>query len=993
MQSSLRQRLLTSTVVFGAIGLAAPAYAQPADQDTQEVGITAQADADEGTGTQSIVVTGSRIQRRDLTSTSPLAVVQDEEFKLSGAVNVEQVLNTLPQVIPGTTAFSNNPGGGVATLNLRNLGSTRTLVLVNGRRWMFFDTGQVVDLNTIPSFLIDSVDVVTGGASAVYGSDALTGVVNFRLRTDLDGFEAGSSYSITEEGDGARFNAYAAMGSQFADGRGNVTVFGEYYKRRSIFQGDRDFSRVALGDSATGLAPGGSATTPQGRIAIAATANIPAGNGLPAVTLPRAAGNFGGLGANFTLPGVSRPFLNPADSYNYAPANYLMVPQERWLLGGYGEYEISDAVTAFTEVTFVNNRVQNELAATPVTGNFNVNVAQQQQFLSAADFAALQQIDVNEALIDQARVARGLAPQFGGDVNGDGVINAADADGSVLLGVNRRILETGARNQFDDRNAFRALVGVRGPAFGDWTYEAYYSYARTRNAQIQNGNISRSLFQAGLDGTGTPVNPFGPNTISPDALTAITILSQNTDISILQVANASLAGSLGNLGFGADDIGLAVGTEYRKVSSSFVPDTALSSGDVIGFNAGLPTSGGYDIKEVYGELRVPIISDGFIYRLELNGAFRYSDYSLAGVGGVETYSGGFEFAPIRDITFRGQYQRAVRAPNVGELFGGASIGFPPATDPCALASAATDATIRQLCIQTGVPAAAVGTGTSLQPNPQIQGRFGGNPNLGEETADTYTIGAIIRPSFIPRLNISVDYFDIKIEDTISTLGGGLANTLNLCYNVIQDINSIYCQAVTRDPSTGIIGDDFTPQILNANIGGLTAKGIDFQVDYSVPLGFSMMGSGESRLNFFFLGTWTEEALVIPVQELSDLSTDCAGRFGISACGSPQPEFKWTSRLSLIDGPMTASLRWRHLDSVRDDDDATDYVVERIGSYDIFDLSFAYDVSDEMSFTVGVNNLFDKYPQLVGTNQEQGNTYPGTYDVLGRDFFVSANFRF
>jgi outer membrane receptor protein involved in Fe transport len=560
--------------------------------------------------------------------------------------------------------------------------------------------------------------------------------------------------------------------------------------------------------------------------------------------------------------------------------------------------------------------------------------------------------------------------------------------------VNRRILETGPRNQFDDRNAFRTLIGVKGPAFGDWTYEAYYSYARTRNAQIQNGNISRSAFQAGLDGTGpNPINVFGPGTISDAAITDITILSQNSDISILQVASASLSGTLGNLGLGADDIGLAIGTEYRKVSSSFTPDTALSSGDVIGFNAGLPTSGGYDVREVFAELRVPIISDGFVYRLELNGAFRYSDYSLAGVGGVETYSIGGEFAPIRDITFRGQYQRAVRAPNVGELFGGQANGFPAATDPCALATAATDPTIRALCIATGVPASAVGTGVNLQPNAQIQGLFGGNPNLGEETADTYTAGVVIRPSFIPRLNISVDYFDITIEDTVSVLGGGLGNTLNLCYNQIQDINSVYCQAVVRDPSTGIIGDDFIPSILNANIGGLTSKGIDFQVDYSLPLGFSLTGAGESKLNFFFLGTYQDEAKVIPVQDLPDLFTECAGRFGVSACGEPQPDFKWTSRLSLIDGPMTASFRWRHLDSVRDDDDSTDYVVEKIGSYDLFDLSFGYEVSDQMTFTVGVNNLLDDYPDPVGSNQSQSNTYPGTYDVIGRDFFVSANFRF
>ena len=467
MRSTFRQRLLASTFVLSASAFASPAWAQ-VDSDRQENAVDVVADPTTNSDLQqgevaddsAIVVTGSRIQRRDLTSTSPLAVVQDEEFRLSGAVNVEQVINSLPQVIPGATAFSNNPGGGVATLQLRGLGSTRTLVLVNGRRYIFFDPSQVVDLNTIPQFLIDGVDVVTGGASAVYGSDALAGVVNFRLQTDLTGLTAGTQYSITERGDGARFNAYMAVGSQFADGRGNVVAFGEYFKRRPVFQGEREFSRIALGDAALitggeGLIPQGSSITPQGRAFAAANVTIPAGNGLPAVTLPRTAGTrFSGAGAFFTDPGqTSRPFSFATDTYNYAPSNYLQVPQERFLLGGYGEFEISDAVTAFTEVSFVNNRVQNELAPTPVTGTFNVNLAANQKFLSPADFAQLQRVDANETAINAARAARGQGPLFG----------PSAAPGVVQLSIFRRVTETGPRNSFDERNAFRVLGGFKGP--------------------------------------------------------------------------------------------------------------------------------------------------------------------------------------------------------------------------------------------------------------------------------------------------------------------------------------------------------------------------------------------------------------------------------------------------------------------------------------------------------------------------------------------------
>lgn len=988
---NFRNRLLASTLIAGAAFIATPAWAQT-DEDPQSNPVRATEDADSGDGSETIIVTGSRIPRRDLISASPLAVVDDEEFQLSGTQNVEQVINTLPQVIPGATAFSNNPGGGVSTLNLRGIGATRTLVLVNGRRYVSYDTAQVVDLNTIPTFLVSGTDVITGGASAVYGSDALAGVVNFRLRDDLNGVTAGANYNVTERGDGVRYGANIALGAQFAEDRGHVTAFGEYYRRKPIFQGARSFSREALGDGDTGLVAQGSPTTPQGRFSVPGTAAVAAGNGLAAVTLPRGAGNFSnalgdGLGANFGSPGVSDLFDNPGDYYNFAPANYLQVPQERYLLGGYGSYEISPAISAYAEVTYVNNRVANELAATPVTGNFNINVAQQQPFLSAADFAALQQIDLNETAINAARAARGLAPLFAG-------ANAAsNAAGVANVGVSRRTLETGGRNTLDERNAFRLLAGVKGPLFGTFTYDAYYSYARTRNANIQEGNISRSAFQAGLNGSAAPINIFGAGTLTPEMVDQVDILAQNSDVSVLQVASASAAGSFGSLGLGGDDIGVAVGVEYRKVRSEFIPDTALSSGDVIGFNGGLPTEGQYNVKEVFGELRVPIIADRpFFERLDITGAARYSDYSLGAVGGAFSWSALGEWSPIQDITFRGGYQRAIRAPNVGELFGGASNGFPPATDPCSANNEdnRTDA-VRQLCVQTGVPAEAVFTGP-VQPASQIEAQFGGNPNLQEETADSYTIGAVIQPRFIPRLNVTVDYFNIKVDDYISTFGGGLNNTLNLCYNEIQDINSVYCQAVVRDPQTGQIGGEFLPLILNANVASIKTSGIDVQVDYSQPFNFGLFAE-ESRLNFFFLGTYTDKNTFTPVVDQPDINTNCAGRFGTSVCGNPQSKYKWTSRLSLIDGPVTSTVRWRHLGKVRDDDDTTDYFVENLKSKDYIDLAFAFNITDQYTLTAGVNNLFDIKPTLIGSNQEQANTYPAVYDVLGRDYFVSFRFAF
>ncbi|WP_240782112.1 TonB-dependent receptor domain-containing protein [Qipengyuania sediminis] len=970
---------MSSTLLLGCAGFAAPAYAQD-DTPESPVGIEAQSGSTDDNADGAIIVTGSRIARRDLVSSSPVAVVSDEEFTLSGSVNVEQVINTLPQVVPGATSFSNNPGGGVATLNLRGLGSQRNLVLVNGRRYIFFDASQTVDINTIPAFLIGSVDVVTGGASAVYGSDALAGVINFRLRDDLDGFLAGAQYNLTEEGDGRRYNAYVALGSDFADNRGNIAVFAEYAKRGAIGQGARDFSRFALSDGATGLVPGGSAGVPEGRIVAVGTASA------PAATI--AAGtNYGGGGAFFFAPGTSRPFAGSAspDGYNYAPSNFLMVPQERWTLGGYGEYEITDNFTAFAEVNYINNRVENELAATPLTQNVDFNVAQVCTRVSAADCAQITLIASRQAAAQAASPGGNTA--FPGFTAGSGQFGALQP-GFARLQVNSRFTQIANRNASDDRNAFRALFGFKGGLTDTLNYEAYYSYARTRNGQIQEGNVSRSAFTR-LAGNGT-CNPFGLNQFSEACINGVSILAQNTEISELEVAQASISGPVFQFGTAESPVSFAIGGEWRRLAAEFIPDTALQSGDVVGFNAGQSTEGDYTVKEVFGELLVPLVEDNFFHRIELNGAARYSDYSLDAVGGVWSYAGGIRVAPIRDIEFRAQYQRAVRAPNVGELFGGQSIGFPPATDPCALPSAATNAAIRAVCVATGVPSASVGQ-AFLQPNTQIQGAFGGNPNLQEEVADTFTAGVVLRPSFIPRLNITVDYYDIEIDNAIATAGGGVAGILNLCYNVIQDASSAVCGLISRDTQGIISGPPFVVSAGNANLASLATSGVDVQVDYDMPLGFSILGQDESRLNFFFLLNYSDENTFVPTVGV-DESVECAGRFGLN-CGNPTPRWKWSSRLSWLDGPVTTSLRWRHVGAVDDDDDSTDFIVDRIEAYDVFDLTVGFNASDNFTLNVGVSNLFNEQPPIIGSNQEQANTYPGVYDVLGRDYFVSAQFKF
>ncbi|MEJ7926745.1 TonB-dependent receptor [Sphingobium sp. AN641] len=961
-------------------GVIVLAMAQPprAQSDPAPIQATGSADSETPEPSGEIVVTGSRIARRDLDTPAPRAVVSDAEFKQSGAINVESVMNALPQIRPSNTGFYNGPS--VATLDLRGLGTNRNLVLVNGRRYMFYNTSQVTDLNTIPQFLIQGVDVVTGGASAVYGSDAIAGVVNFRLRTNLRGLEIGGQNSISGKGDGHRFEAHVAMGTEFAEGRGHITLYGEYYKRKPIFQTAREFSSVALGDNAdkTGFFISGSSTVPSGRFTALGNNAFAAGTLFNNLT----------LGGTFPTPGANARAYTGADAYNPASSSYLMTPQERWLGGGYGEYEISDHAKAYMEVSYVNNRVAASLAPTPFGGSFLVNLSAAQNYLSPTDYATLSAIGAR-----QAAAGYTFTSQNGQNYT-VGANPASNGANQIGLSVSRRSEEAGLRQVFDDRKAFRALGGLSGKIAGDWTYDAYYMYARTRNSQVQYGNLSQRAIQAGLlDGT---VNLFGAGTLTPSAVDAISIRTNNRDISTLQVANGSIQGKLFNIGWGADDVALVVGGEYRKVRSEYIPDLALSSGDSVGLPPGKATAGGYNIKEAFFELSVPIAAHSpFVERLEVDARGRYSKYSLGAVGGVWTYAFGAQYAPVRDITFRAQYSRAVRAPNVGELFGGAGSDSAIAQDPCALAANANSATIRALCIATGVPAASIGS-SILQPNATILGTTGGNPNLQEEKSTSYTFGAVIRPRWIPRLNVTVDYFNINVKDAIAPVGGGVANILNLCYNTIQDANSAICRLIRRNPTTGVIdaatgpnGSQNTVLETQANLGFYKTSGVDIAADYTQPLDFGI-GTSQSQLNLSVAATWTQKFDIQPISGLSTL--ECAGRFGLT-CGNPLPHWRTTTRLSFINGPATLSLKWLHYGPVRDDS-ATVFTVERMHSYDKFDLSASVDINERATITAGINNLANaKPPAIGGFNMQQGNTWPNTYDVLARDFFLSMNVRF
>lgn len=950
-------RVGSASLALGVAMLATPSFAQEA-----------QAEDASDAGAETIIVTGSRIARPDLESTSPLNVVNSSDIALrAGSANIENVLNDLPQVTATTTGASNNPGGGVATVNLRGLGSQRTLVLVDGRRYMSFDVSQTVDLNTIPSALIERVDVVTGGQSAVYGSDAIAGAVNFVLKRNFSGVELNVTQNLTGRGDGSTFDVNGIIGGNFEDGRGNATIYAGYTKRNAVFAGARGFAKDALVDNGNGtFTAGGSPSVPQGRV------NIP---GLGAAT---------GLGCDIQdfAGNVNSCYVGATDAYNYAPINYLQVPQERFIIAGMAHYEINENFVPYIEGQFANNRVAAVLAATPISNGTpyrdgtlgQISLFTQSPFFTPAFQAALTSLDT-------------------------------DGDGYVPANFNYRTVQLGGRVNDDDRNAFRFVAGMRGDIAAGFSYDAYYMYAHTKNTQSQGGNIAIDRFlnattnafvggnlvcaDASARASGcVPANIFGLGNLSADAIDYLGITATNVETYTTEVASVSIVNSdLFDLGAGG--AGVAFGAEYRKEYGSVAPDTFLASGNVAGFNPGQATSGGYSVTEGFGEIRIPLLRDSFIYRLDLNGAARYSKYSNA-PGDVFSWSAGVELAPIPDLTLRGNYQKAVRGPSVNELFLGNTVSFNGNGDKCGT-TAALSGTLNAICVAqfnaAGAPLSNIGNPAIQDPNNVNPLSFiGGNRNLREESAKTYTIGAVFQPSFIRGFSATVDYYNIKLDGYI-TAGIGPDAIGTLCFD---QNNQAYCDTIVRN-SIGEI-DSFTDGYTNS--GGLKTSGIDISANYGTSIG--MLAGNESRVSINFDGTRLITNDFTPVVGIP-LRYRCAGAFGAN-CGVPTPKWRHTLRTTLQTGPATVSLFWRHIGSAQDDDPATDYASERFGSMDYFDATVSFKVNENFTFTGGASNLFDKKPPLAastqnGGNGEQTNTFPTLYDVLGRSFFMSAKVNF
>lgn len=948
---SARLRILKggSAILLAAL-IANPAFAQSAEETVATDSAAA------GGGEESIVITGSRIPRPDVVSNSPVNVIGEEEIRLTGANETEQILNSMPQFVAGFGSQSNNPGNGTATVNLRNLGTVRTLVLMNGRRVVGSGEDGVVDINMIPPALISRVDVVTGGASAVYGSDAMAGVVNFVMKDDFEGLEIGAQAGISSRGDAARYNFDLTVGGNFADGRGNIVFYANYFDRAQVFGGARDHATVFLVDAVQNgvgvLVPGGNAVTPQGTLFAPSL-----------VGLRDQFGNAIGTQGIFFAPEGWRAYRT-SDGFNDRPYNNLQLPLERMMGAVLGHFDVTDDVTLFWEGTYARSRVNSTLGALP---------------MSSSGFIPGFQLDLRNPYLPASLR--------------DFLSTNLDPDGNNLvpLNINRRVLESGPRTSDQTRDFWRAVVGLRGGLTDRLNWEVFFNHGENDLTDEQGGGVLIDRFAAMFltdpnDPTrcanGDPqcvvINPFGLNSLTPEMVAYYNVdLVNQTRVRQTQIGG-SITGSLFSLPAG--DVGISIGAEYRRESARFQPDQLYVLGDAISRSAGLqPTGGSYNVKEVFGEIYVPVLADRpGIELIAFEGGVRYSDYSTA--GSVVSYKLGGEYSPFRGLKFRGLYQRAVRAPNITELYSGATNTAPLATDFCNATPTRTSAE-RAFCLELGVPASIIDV--FQQENVQIRAITGGNPDLQEETSDTWSVGAVIRPDFIPNLQITVDYYNIKISDAIAVFGGGLQPTINACRANLSLSNPFCAPLRTRTPD-GQLQD---VPLLNQNIAEITASGIDFRLDYRHTIG------NLGNLSYFLAGAYLFENETTSSPVLNPV--DCAGYIGGGSCGSANPRWRFTQRLTWALDDFELSLRHRFIGSAKDGRIAAAIstgsappllAVPSTPDVHYFDLSASVRVSERFRFYGTVDNLFDRDPPFQLFERQ-------TYDAIGRRFTVgfTANF--
>ena len=934
---------------------------------------------------EEVVVTGSRIRNPNVVSASPITQITSRQIALQGTVRVEDMLANMPQIGEEQGTGQSNGSTGTATLNLRNLGTNRTLVLVNGKRLPVGSPLQSggADINQIPASLIKNVQILTGGASATYGSDAVAGVVNFIMKDDFEGVQFDGQYSLYQHDNrdstmqniiqtagfnvpngntsGGNMNDFSLiMGGNLDSGKGNVTAYVTYRKIQAVTQATRDYSGCAL--NTAGTVCGGSSTVPWLRVS-----------------------SFGITGwdpVDFTLLGGNgsefMPWSTNGKLYNYGPLNYFQRPDTRYTAGVFAHYDVTDKVQAYMSIMGMDDHTVSQIAP---SGNFFVTntISCGNPFLSAQEFQQ-------------------LCGQFGK--------TTADVQNAYM---GRRNVEGGDRQQDLRHTSFRGVFGLRGNINDTWRYDVYGQYAevimsntyyndlgttkikRALDAVVDpsTGNIVCQSVLDGSDPTCVPWNVFTAGAVTPAMTNYLSLPLFARGTTSQQVWSGYVAGNLGDYGWklpsANQGINLVAGAEYRLEGLDFNPDQNFINGEGAGQGGGTePVHGSYEVKEFFLESSIPIVQGAaFAQDITLDVGYRHSDYKVDAVGSpshkINTYGirGAWQFN--NSVKLRASFQRAIRAANITELFLPQGFNlFDMNADPCGGATPA--ATLAQ-CANSGVTAAQYG---SISNSPAGQYNFlqGGNPNVAPEKADTYSVGLVVTPEMVPGLSMSVDYYNIKIEDGINNLDPEFI--LNQCV-----FGNQLCNYVKRGASGDLwLGSNPTTSghvvALVDNLSVEKVQGVDINADYTLDLGDK--GSLVFNDVMGILNKWDTQQLATAAPE------HCKGAWN-STCGYPTPDFRnvfhatWNTPWN-----VSATLSWRHISKVKDLTGNVD-----LSARNYIDLAGTWNVNDSMTFMLGANNLFDKAPPIAGGGAGpslygNGNIFPGLYDALGRYIFARVQLR-
>lgn len=932
-------------------------------QDSTEEGLEAAPEKGIERALEEVTVTGTRIPRRDFASPSPIFTLDRLTIEFSGQPTLEETLNQQPQVQPDFGRSSNNPGDGTSRINLRGLGADRTLVLLNGRRLAPSGAGGAVDVNNLPQSLVERVEIITGGATTVYGSDAIAGVVNFVTVQDYEGFGLESSYYITEQGDSQIWDINGVWGTNFGDGRGNVTAFLGYLDREPSFASDRAISAVPFGTDFQGnLFASGSAATPEGNLVFP---NIDLGNG-PQPTRFDANGNI-------------VPFVRPDDLYNFAPLNYLQTPLQRSSAGLFITWDLTNDIETYGEVTFTRNESSQTLAPVPAFDFFVTNLD-------------------NPFLSEQAR---GIAAnQF--EPVGPGLVG---------FGLARRLLELGSRIIDRERDYLRVVAGLRGALSDNWDFDAWVSYTDGDEVEMQRNGASRSRLAQGLlvdpangqcldpSGGCVPVNLFGPNNITNEAADYIRAAPfNNTTQREQKLASAYITGT--PMDSWAGPIGMAFGLEWRSDKVNFEADAAFTNGDASGYLPESAINGEESVWEIYGEALVPLLADlpGARY-LGLELGARYSEYDNA--GSVESWKAGLQWEVIDGVRFRAIVQRSVRAPNLAEAFQeqvvnqSNFVGSNTSRDPCSASARPVENGNRERCIQQGIPADQVGV---FEATPFFPADFisGGNPALVPENADTFTAGVVLTLPSTPDWQLAVDYFDLEVKDTI-----GPIDATGICFDP-QNTANLFCDNIRRDAQSYNVVEVFEPI---SNRGQSRVEGIDTQLSWTGTLpGWAAVSDGEADLQINLM--WTYLISKVIQENPASTAIECAGYFGFPCGGEfggeTFPKNRATTNFLYSSGAFNANLTWRWISGT--DNGLTiaadlfgipdpELAIPSIGSTSYFDLGLGYDFTDNIRGVLNVVNLLDENPPFVADQSFSNNADTTLYDIFGRSYQAAVYLRF